>query len=274
VTWLEEAAQLRAAKPRHVLFLCVANSARSQMAEGIARSLAPASVKISSAGSQPSKLNPFAVKALAEVGIDISGHHSKGVNDVRADDVDAVITLCAEEVCPVWLGKAARLHWGLPDPAHTGATDAERLQAFRDVRDELRRRLGTVFVSPARVAVTLCLHALALWLLCAATMAIGMKVAAMGTTLRVHAVAAPLFASVVSASYFRRFGYTSPLPTAAFFLAFIALVDFFLVALAINRSLDMFRSVLGTWLPFGLIFVATWVTGKRMMPSSSSRSAT
>ena len=152
MSWLEEAARLREAKPRHVLFLCVANSARSQMAEGIARALAPASVKISSAGSSPSKLNPLAVKALAEIGIDISAHRSKSVNDLPPGDVDAVITLCAEEVCPVWLGKATRLHWGLPDPAHTGATDDERLQAFRDVRDELRRRLAVVFPrsEPAR----------------------------------------------------------------------------------------------------------------------------
>jgi protein-tyrosine-phosphatase len=143
--WLIEAALLRARPPRHVLFLCVANSARSQMAEGIARSLAPASVKISSAGSQPSRLNPLAVQALAEIGIDISGHRSKGVEEISPGDVDAVVTLCAEEVCPVWLGEATRLHWGLPDPAHAGDTEAERLQAFRDVRDELGRRIGAVF---------------------------------------------------------------------------------------------------------------------------------
>ncbi len=143
--WKRDAAELRASRPRHVLFLCVANSARSQMAEGIARALAPASVEVSSAGSQPSMLNPLAVKALAEIGIDISKHRSKGVDEIRPNDVDAVITLCAEEVCPVWLGKARRYHWGLPDPAQAGATEAERLQAFRDVRDELRRRLTAVF---------------------------------------------------------------------------------------------------------------------------------
>jgi arsenate reductase len=143
--WQEEARALRAAKPRHVLLLCVANSARSQMAEGIARSLAPASVKISSAGSQPSKLNPLAVKALAEIGIDISGQLSKSVNDIPTDDVDAVITLCAEEVCPVFLGKARRIHWGLPDPASAAGGDSARLEAFRQVRDELRRRLAAVF---------------------------------------------------------------------------------------------------------------------------------
>jgi arsenate reductase len=128
-----------------VLFLCVANSARSQMAEGIARALAPAAVTISSAGSRPSTLNPLAVKALAEVGIDISGHRSKSVDDVPPGDVDAVITLCAEEVCPVFLGRARRLHWALPDPARAPGDESARLDAFREVRDELRRRLVVVF---------------------------------------------------------------------------------------------------------------------------------
>ena len=143
--WRTEAAALRRMKPRHILFLCVANSARSQMAEGIARQLAAPSVKISSAGSQPSKVNPLAVRALAEIGIDISGHRSKSVNEIPPGDVDAVLTLCAEEVCPVFLGKARRIHWGLPDPAGAGSTEEEQLQAFRDVRDELRRRLSLVF---------------------------------------------------------------------------------------------------------------------------------
>ncbi len=143
--WEREAEQIRKARPRHVLFLCVANSARSQMAEGIARSLAPAAVKVSSAGSRPSRLNPLAVKALAEIGLDIRNHRSKSVDDIPPGEVDVVITLCAEEVCPVFLGKAHRLHWGLPDPAGTDRTDEEQLQAFRDVRDELRRRLAVVF---------------------------------------------------------------------------------------------------------------------------------
>jgi arsenate reductase len=143
--WEAEAAAIAALKPRHVLFLCVANSARSQLAEGLARSLAPAGVKVSSAGSAPSRLNPLAVKALAELGLDISGHHSKSVNDIPPDDVDVVVTLCAEEVCPVFLGKAMRVHWGLPDPAGVQGDEAARLQSFREVRDELRRRLARVF---------------------------------------------------------------------------------------------------------------------------------
>ncbi len=105
-----------AAAPRHVLFLCVANSARSQMAEGIARALAPEGVRVSSAGSEPTSLRPEAVEALREIGIDISGHRSKGMDEVERP-VDAVVTLCAEEVCPAWLGPALRVHWGLPDPA-------------------------------------------------------------------------------------------------------------------------------------------------------------
>lgn len=143
--WEAEAEELRRLAPRHLLFLCVANSARSQMAEGIARSLAPAGVTVSSAGSRPSRVNPLAVRALAEIGLDLRGHASKSVDTISPGGVDAVITLCAEEVCPAFLGKAHRVHWGLPDPAGSGATEEEQLQAFRSVRDELRRRLAVVF---------------------------------------------------------------------------------------------------------------------------------
>ncbi len=144
-SWQPDAEELRKLAPRHILFLCVANSARSQMAEGIARSLAPAGATISSAGSKPSRVNPLAIRALDEIGLDIRGHTSKSVDDISPHGVDAVITLCAEEVCPVFLGKAHRLHWALPDPAGAGSTQEEQLQAFRDVRDELRRRLAIVF---------------------------------------------------------------------------------------------------------------------------------
>ena len=140
-----EAAILRALRPRHILFLCVANSARSQMAEGIARSLAPEGIRVSSAGSAPSSVRPQAIRILKEVGIDISGHKSKGLDAVDASSVDAVITLCAEEVCPVFLGKAVRLHWGLPDPAGETGNEDRKLAAFRGVRDELRRRLELLF---------------------------------------------------------------------------------------------------------------------------------
>ena len=143
--WRTEAEALRAKRPRHILFLCVANSARSQMAEGIARSLVPPGVKISSAGSSPSSVRPQAIRALREIGIDISGHRSKGLDSIDAGSVEAVITLCAEEVCPVFLGKADRVHWGLPDPAAATGTEETRLNAFRSVRDELLRRLMVLF---------------------------------------------------------------------------------------------------------------------------------
>jgi arsenate reductase (thioredoxin) len=150
--WLVEAGVLRALAPRHILFLCVANSARSQMAEGIARALAPAGVTISSAGSEPGVLNPLAVRALAELGLDSAGQRSKGLDEVDADTVDAVITLCAEEVCPAWLGRAHRVHWGLPDPAAAAGGEEARLDAFRQVRDELRLRLARLFPAPPAAA--------------------------------------------------------------------------------------------------------------------------
>lgn len=142
--WTFDVERLRAAAPRHILFLCVANSARSQMAHGIARSLAPEGVKVSSAGSEPTSVRPQAIAALAEIGIDIAHHRSRGMDEVERP-VDAVVTLCAEEVCPAWLEPALRIHWGLPDPAGVDGTDEEKLQAFRDVRDELVRRLAAVF---------------------------------------------------------------------------------------------------------------------------------
>jgi len=145
--WRTEAEALRNLRPRHILFLCVANSARSQMAEGIARSLAPPGVNVSSAGSSPAPVRPQAIQVLKEIVIDISGHRSKGIDSIDAGSVDAVVTLCAEEVCPVFLGKAHRVHWGLPDPAAVVGNEEARLNAFRSVRDELLRRLKVLFES-------------------------------------------------------------------------------------------------------------------------------
>ncbi|MGH7589459.1 MAG: arsenate reductase ArsC [Gemmatimonadota bacterium] len=123
------------------LFLCVANSARSQMAEGLARRLAPSGTRIYSAGSEPASVNPLAVRAMAEIGIDISHHRSKPVDEIPVDRVDVVVTLCAEEVCPVFPGSVRRLHWPIDDPARSGGSEAERLEAFRRARDEIGRRL-------------------------------------------------------------------------------------------------------------------------------------
>ncbi len=143
-TWLVEAGILRALSPRHVLFLCVQNSARSQIAEGLGSFLAGGGVRVSSAGSEPSQLRPEAIQVLDEVGIDIRSHSSKGFADVEGP-VELVITLCQDEVCPGWLGATWRVHWGLPDPAGPSAPEETRLSDFRRLRDELRRRLGALF---------------------------------------------------------------------------------------------------------------------------------
>lgn len=127
---------------RGLLFLCVANSARSQMAEGIARQLAGDTLLVQSAGSQPTRVNPLAAAALAEIGIDSSTQRSKSVEEIDPATVDTVITLCAEEVCPVFLGAARRLHWPLPDPAGHAEPETASLERFRAVRDELRSRLS------------------------------------------------------------------------------------------------------------------------------------
>jgi arsenate reductase len=127
-----------------ILFMCVANSARSQLAEGLARRLFGNRAEIQSAGSQPSKVNPYAIQALSENGVDIRHHSSKSVNELAPEflaNLDYVITLCAEEVCPVLLSKARKLHWPLPDPAGRGATEEERLSHFRATREELQKRL-------------------------------------------------------------------------------------------------------------------------------------
>lgn len=104
-------------------------------------------------------------------------------------------------------------------------------------------------------------HAFVGWALCAATIGIGQAVTSLQTALVVHAIAAPLFFSGVSIVYFTRFASTTPLQTAAAFTGFVVVVDFLLVALVVNRSVAMFASPLGTWIPFALIFGATWLTG-------------
>jgi arsenate reductase len=123
-----------------ILFLCVNNSARSQMAEGLARARFADRIRVQSAGSSPTGVNPLAIQVLAEIGIDSSNQHSKSVDTIDPAGVDLVITLCAEEICPVIFGTARRLHWPLPDPGHAQAAD--QLQRFRDTRDEIARRLA------------------------------------------------------------------------------------------------------------------------------------
>jgi hypothetical protein len=107
----------------------------------------------------------------------------------------------------------------------------------------------------------LLVHAFVGWLLCAATMGIGMAVTTMQNALIIHAIAAPIFFALISLVYFHRFNFTRPLQTAAIFLTFVIVMDFFVVAMLINNSFEMFTSLLGTWIPFALIFTSTYVTG-------------
>jgi len=107
------------------------------------------------------------------------------------------------------------------------------------------------------------------WIACGATMGIGMALTTLDITLIIHAIGAPIYFIILSFLYFRKLNYTSPIVTAIIFLGLVILIDFFFVALVINRSLDMFHSFLGTWLPFILIFLATFITGELVVGFSS-----
>ena len=115
-------------------------------------------------------------------------------------------------------------------------------------------------------------HAFAGWALCAATMGIGMAVTTLNSALLIHAIAAPVFFGGISLIYFRRFNFTTPLQTALSFLGFVVVMDFLVVAMLINRSFEMFASLIGTWLPFGLIFASTYLTGIGMRAAGQRES--
>ncbi len=129
--------------PNGILFMCVANSARSQIAEGWARKLLGDRARIQSAGTRPSRVNPYAIEVMAEVGVDLAGQASKSVQDIDPTTVDTVITLCAEEVCPVFLGKARRMHWPIQDPASDAPALSrdQMLDRFRVAREQIRGRM-------------------------------------------------------------------------------------------------------------------------------------
>jgi len=126
-----------------VLILCTGNSARSQMAEGLLRALADNQYDVFSAGSKPSSVNPFAIQAMRERGIDISQQRSKHLNEFIKQSFDYVITVCdvAAETCPIFPGRAQRIHWSFPDPAAVEGNEDVKLQAFRDTRDAIESRL-------------------------------------------------------------------------------------------------------------------------------------
>ena len=136
-----------------MVFLCVANSARSQLAEALGRELAPPGVRVESAGSHPWRVHPMAVRVLAEAGLDISGARSKPVTEVPVASADTVITLCAEEVCPVTLPGVRRLHWPFPDPSEAWS-EPEQLARFRETRDALRERIADFFAERFGAAAT------------------------------------------------------------------------------------------------------------------------
>lgn len=142
---------------RGILFLCVANSARSQLAEGLARARFGDRLRIYSAGSQPTTVNPFAIDAMADVGLDITTHTSKLVDAIDPDGIDLVVTLCAEEVCPAFLRPVRRLHWPTPDPASTTPLPEGEMRArFRRARDSIAARLDgleAALVLPARTSI-------------------------------------------------------------------------------------------------------------------------
>lgn len=134
-----------------VLILCTGNSARSQMAEGLLRHDAGERFEVESAGIKASFVRPEAIAVMRELGIDISGHRSKNVDEFEGQQFDYVITVCdnARETCPVFFGKAQKLHRDFEDPAAFNGSEDERLGVFRRVRDELRSYLRE-FVQSAR----------------------------------------------------------------------------------------------------------------------------
>lgn len=136
---------------QRVLFLCTANSARSQMAEGLARHLAGERLEVASAGAEPSSVHPMALRVMAERGIDITGQRSEPLNDFVDQQFDDVVTVCdrAAARCPVFPGPARRQHWPLSDPAAQEGDAEIRLEAFRSARDELERRIRTWLEIPA-----------------------------------------------------------------------------------------------------------------------------
>ena len=128
---------------KRVLFLCTGNSCRSQMAEGFLRTLGKGRFEVFSAGTHPSTVNPLAVRAMAEVGIDISGQASEGLEAYEYRPFDHVITVCdrAKESCPVFSGAVCQIHWSFDDPAEAEGADDPRMQVFRRVRGEIREQI-------------------------------------------------------------------------------------------------------------------------------------
>ena len=136
---------------QRVLFLCIRNSARSQMAEGLLRALAPERYEVKSAGVEPGTLRPEAVTVMDEIGIDVSAQRGKAASEFAGQPFDVVVTTCdeAKEACPFFPGARRVLHWGFPDPAAIEGSEEQRLAAFREVRDGLRDAIVREFGPPS-----------------------------------------------------------------------------------------------------------------------------
>jgi arsenate reductase len=132
---------------KKILFICTHNSARSHMAEGFVNALYGERYLAFSAGTEPSKVNPYAVRVMQEIGIDISDHRSKSVDEFLDQDLDYVVTVCdhAKEVCPFFPGGRKALHKGFQDPAAVAGTEDEKLSLFRRVREEIRDWVEKIF---------------------------------------------------------------------------------------------------------------------------------
>jgi arsenate reductase len=128
---------------KRVLILCTGNSARSQMAEGLLRHEAGDSFEVFSAGTKPSHVRAEAIAVMDEIGIDISGHRSKSMDEFTGQELDYVITVCdnANEVCPVFPGKTQRMHWPFADPAAVEGSEEQRKAAFKKIRDQIHGRI-------------------------------------------------------------------------------------------------------------------------------------
>lgn len=131
---------------KRVLILCTGNSARSQMAEGLLRHDAGERFEVKSAGVAPTKVRPEAIEVMCEIGIDISGHRSKSVDEFTNEEFDYVITVCdnANEQCPIFPGKTERIHWSFEDPAAAVGDNEAKLAVFRHVRDQIREKLASL----------------------------------------------------------------------------------------------------------------------------------
>lgn len=128
-----------------ILILCTGNSCRSHLAEGILREALPNGYRVASAGSKPAGyVHPLAIRAMAEIGLDIRGHHSKHLDEFLNQDVETVITVCgnADQSCPMFPGQVNRHHFPFEDPAHATGSDEEQMMLFRRVRDEIKAVFG------------------------------------------------------------------------------------------------------------------------------------